>query len=107
MIQEETETIGNSQQLMETKAHRIVAVSWKHHSKLADSIYVADVITCLQAESSQQAGMSGSVVMLQAGSTAKYPTQISKHILPEIEGNQKALERHRTWSNYCWTTQHS
>lgn len=51
-MKEEAETIGNSQQLMETKAPRIIALSSKHHLKLAISIDVPDVITCLQAASS-------------------------------------------------------
>lgn len=51
-MKEETETIENSQQLMEIKAHRILAVFYKDRFKLANSIYVPDVITCLLAASS-------------------------------------------------------
>lgn len=46
-MKEEMETTENFQQLMEMKAHRILAVLEQHHLKLANSIYVPDVITCL------------------------------------------------------------
>lgn len=51
-MKEETETTENFQQLMEMKAHWILAVLEKHLLKLANSIYVPDTKICFLAASS-------------------------------------------------------